>query len=141
MTGRYLREVSGALPTTMNVIRTVAGLALPLRCTNMGTPTNPINLYSCSYNDICKDFFQNIFGMAPEKCPPELADFGIDCTCPFDILERSFDGIFSFNISDLSTTNYSIIANGDFDVTVAINNSANQHVACIRLKFTIKKTV
>ena len=139
--GTFLREVSGTLPTTVNVIRTVAGLALPFRCTIVsGTVANPIVSFgSCSYNDICKDFFQNFFGMTTEKCPPELADLGIDCKCPFNILVRTFDGSLIFNIPDLSTTIYNNILNGDLDVTTTINNSENQHVACIRLKFTFQK--
>ena len=77
--------------------------------------------------------------MTKEKCPPELAQWGIDCDCPLNILAKSFDGILNLNIADISTTYLSVFATGDFDVTTTINNSANQHVACLRLKFTVQK--
>ena len=123
----------------MNVIRTLSGLVLPIRCINVGPIGNPIYFGSCSYNDICKDFFQNFIGMTTQTCQPELADWGIDCNCPFDILAQSFDSILHLNIPNLSATDYSFLASGDFDVTTTINNSANQHVACLRVKFTLYK--
>ena len=66
-------------------------------------------------------------------CSPELADWGIDCNCPLNILTKSFDGILDLNIPDLSTTNFGFfLVTGDFDVTTIITNSANQHIACIK---------
>jgi hypothetical protein len=76
----------------------------------------------------------------PQNCPPELANLGIDCTCPFDIpSQTSFDEILEYDIPDLATTILSFYANGDFDVKVTISNASNQHVACFRFLYTMMK--
>ena len=119
----------------MNIIRTVAGLALPVRCTIV----QGFSVGSCSYSDVCKDVMQDIANVTSANCPPELAEWGIDCTCPFDLPVQNVEGSLDIEISDLSTSIVSFLATGDFDVTVTVNNSANQHVACLRLKFTMQK--
>ena len=123
----FLRPVSGRLPTTFNIIRTVAGLSLPVRCT-IG-----FGFYfgSCSYPDLCQDFMQDVLGF--------LLDHGIDFNCPFDIPVKSVETSFDHEIPDLSTSIVPFLASGDFDVTITVNNSSNQHIACMRLKYTIQK--
>ena len=76
----------------MDIIRTVAGLALPVRCTiaNSGGQQFPVG--SCTYADACKDVMQDMAGVTAENCPPELADWGIDCNCPFDLPVQTVDG-------------------------------------------------
>ena len=128
--------MSGKLPTTLNIIRTVTGLALPVRCT-VARPG--INVGSCSYTDICKDVMQDIANVTSVNCPPKLAEWGIDCNCPFNLPVQKIDGSLDFQISDLSTSIVSFLVSGDFDVTATVNNAANQHVACLRLKFTMQK--
>ena len=82
---------------------------------------------------------QDIVGATTANCLPVLADWGIDCNCPFNIPAQSHEGTLNFNISDLSQSIVKFLANGDFDVTATMNNASNQHLACIRLKFTVQK--
>ena len=140
-----MERIQGRIPTQVDVIRAVGGLTLPLRCTIV----NGLALGSCSYADFWKDVVQDICGFNASNCPPELTDWGIDCNCPFNIPAQTIDESSSFHIPDL---NYEMMcpfffiptlfggistANGDFDVKISINNSANQHVACFRFLFTI----
>ena len=74
------RAVSGNLPTSIEMIRTVAGLALPVRC-NLFVPDG---FGSCSYPDICKQLMA-IFDFTYDNCPQELIEWGFDCNCPFDL--------------------------------------------------------
>ena len=96
---------------------------------------------SCSYNDLCKDVFQDIANFTSPNCPPEFVELGIDCNCPFNIPIKSFDS--EFDIEDLMILGLYLSpfgiqgVGGDYDVTITINNSANQHVACLRFKFTV----
>ena len=62
MKASSLREISGSLPATIDIIRTVAGLALPVRCTIV----QGFSVGSCSYNDVCKDVLQGIAVIATE---------------------------------------------------------------------------
>ena len=82
---------------------------------------------------------QDIAGMTQETCPPEVQAWGIPCSCPFDLPIQPMVGPVPIEVSDLSTSVVSFLASGDFDVTVTMNTSANQHVACLRLKFTVQK--
>jgi hypothetical protein len=82
---------------------------------------------------------QDIAGLTPANCPPGLADWGIDCSCPFNIPAQSVDDSIEVELPDLSTTIVSFLANGDFDIKATINNASNQHVACLRFLLTIQK--
>ena len=149
-----LKAITGKIPGSLNIIRTIAGLALPIRCTLW----QGFSMGSCTYSDICKDFFQDIYNMNQSNCPPEFAEWGIYCTCPFKIPAQSFEGSPQFQIQDLSTTTLSFLAPGDFDVTInlsipsPINNlngrCTDEHTtsvpvvynkSCYRFKFTMQK--
>ena len=109
------------------MIRTVAGLVLPVRCSNgFG-----LTIGSCSYNDFCKDFLEPVNGL--------LVSWETDNSCPFDFPIKSIDRSFSFEIYDLSTTVFSFLAARVFDVTISVNTTSNQHIACFRFKYTIQK--
>ena len=130
-----LRSIYGRLPTTVNVIRIIAGLALPVRCYNsIGTGSS---VGSCSYNDLCKDFLQDIYGVNESNCIPELLDWGIDCSCPFNLPAQSVEGSHIFDIPKLMNIPEHWFGSGDFDVTFTVNSASNQHIACIRFKYTI----
>ncbi len=82
---------------------------------------------------------QGIAEFYPENCPVDLAPWGIDCNCPFNVPAQTVDGTITGDIPDLATTVISFMANGDFDIKATINNSANQHVACFRFLLTVQK--
>ena len=134
----------------MNInLLTVAGLNLPFRCAISNTG---LAVGSCSYGDFCKDIVQDMCGFTASNCPPELADWGIDCNCPLDIPVQTFGGSFDYDIPDLNYDHIcplfflsflsgsgSSLANGDFDVKITINNAANQHIACFRFLLTMMR--
>ena len=129
-----IRPISGRLSATFNIIRTVSGIALPIRCYQY----QGANIGSCTYNDICMDFMQGVFGLDETNCPPELAEWGIDCTCPFDLPIQLADGSLTFQL-DIPNDLSFIFGPGDYDLTVTVNNAANQHIGCFRFKFTMRR--
>jgi hypothetical protein len=112
----------------------VAGLALPINCLLVQGSF----LGSCTHLDFCEDIFQNFWGVIPTNCPPEFQDYGIPCSCPFYIPDVTIDGELLFEIGDLTTTVFSFMASGDFDLKVVFGN-VNQHIGCFRFLFAIKK--
>ena len=68
-----MRSVSGPLKTSLNIVRSVNGIKLPIRC----YIAQGINVGSCTYADICLFLKQVLPEFQPATCPPELAPFGI----------------------------------------------------------------
>ncbi len=130
-----LENIQGRLPVTVDIIRSVAGLALPVRCTIV----QGIYVGSCTHYDFCSNLLQLNWGFNTSNCPEELVMLGIDCDCPFNIPYQHAERQFDMEIVDLSTTVISFMANGDFDFKYNINNASNQHVACFRFLFTMAK--
>ena len=132
-----MERIQGRLPIQIDLIRSVAGLALPVRCAISNTG---LAVGSCSYGDFCKDIVQDMCGFTASNCPPELADYGIDCNCPFNIPAQTIDPpAQTFDIPNLSTSVVSVFANGDFEFRITVNNAANQHIACFRFLYTLIK--
>lgn len=76
------RALNGKLKTTLNIVRSVSGVALPIRCYLAAG----VYVGSCTYDDICeivKTLLPDSFN--PTACLPELASYGIDCTCPIKL--------------------------------------------------------
>lgn len=130
-----VRPISGKLPTNVDVLRTIAGLTLPIRC----LVVQGVNVGSCSYADLCKNLINEVAGITAENCLPDLANWGIDCNCPFNIPIETVDGSHPIEIPDLTNTVASFMANGDFDITVKVNDSFNALVACYRFQLTVQK--
>jgi hypothetical protein len=78
----FSRAMEGPLKTDLKIVRSVNGLALPIRCYQAAG----IFVGSCTYNDLCT-IIQNLLpnNFNPNVCAPELAEFGIKCTCPFGL--------------------------------------------------------
>ena len=130
------RNINGALPVTLNMIRTISGLSLSVRCQTI----NGFYAGSCSYPDLCKDLFGDLLGNTPENCPPELYEWGIDCTCPFNLPVQTVDGNIAFFIS--TSTEFwisDIMGVGDFELTANIRNNRGEHVACFRFLYSTLK--
>ncbi len=132
-----MKSVEGNLPTSIEIIRTVAGLSPPVRCTIV----QGFYIGSCSYRDLCEGIVDNeyIFNITPSNCPLGFSDWGIDCNCPFKFDPRTVDREFNFDLPDLSTKNISFFANGDYDMKVNVHNVQNEHIACYRFLFTTIK--
>ena len=130
-----LRQLSGRLPTTINLSRTVAGLSLPVRCTIV----QGIYFGSCSFNDLCKDILKDVMQDLVVDAFGFMFAHASDFNCPFDIQPQSIENSLEYEVPDFSTSIVSFLASGDFDLTVIINNTSNQHVACLRFKYTMQK--
>jgi hypothetical protein len=104
-----------------------------------------IYIGSCIYDDICThiaQLFPQTFN--PADCPPEFADYGIDCTCPFNISSGPVDVVNALlNLPDLSDPNSFVgsfgtfLSFGDFDVTFKTEDPLGK-LACLRIKYSIK---
>ena len=99
---------------------------------------------SCVYDDICAHIAQ-IFPQTfnPQACPPELAEYGIDCTCPFNIRSGSVDLVdLLLNIPDLSDPNIVLgfLGKGDYDITIKTEDTLGKF-ACLRIKYTMKPSI
>ena len=119
----------------LNIIRTIAGLALPVPCAFV----QGFSVGSCSYNDLCKDVLKDIMKDFLNN------DYGINFfdgfnfSCPFDLEPLSIEDELEINIPDFSGTPANFLLTGDFDVTATFNDIYNRHVACFRFKFTLAK--
>ena len=94
---------------------------------------------SCVYDDICTivaSLLPDSFN--PSACPPELADYGIDCTCPFKIRSGRIEVIDTLlDLPDASTSIATFLASGDFDITINTEDPQGKF-GCVRIKFTVK---
>ncbi len=99
---------------------------------------------SCTYDDLCKIIATLVpTSFNPQACPPSLAQYGIDCTCPFklragDILVDNID----VELPDASTSVATFLASGDFDVTIKASDNTGPF-GCLNIKFSgnLKKEI
>ena len=96
---------------------------------------------SCDYPDLCRVlqfYFSDSFD---ETCShlEWLTGNQNACNCPFNIDAGVvyLSGI-QFEIPDFSTTIFSFLANGDFDVTLNASDSY-RNIANIKFQFTMKR--
>jgi len=76
----------------------------------------------------------------PTNCPPEFAEYGIDCTCPLKIRSGYVDLIdILLDLPDLSDPNivFGFLATGDYDITIKTEDALGKFI-CLRIKYTMK---
>ncbi|KAI3379734.1 hypothetical protein SNEBB_004387 [Seison nebaliae] len=123
------RPLSGVISLHVNVVRTIAGLSVPIGCFHIdGKPVG-----SCVYPDVC-DFMQRIFKLYPNNCPDNLKEYGIDCSCP---LTGSSTGVidtqeFSTEIPKFGKI-LSWLASGHYNVTAMARNEFDEEIACLQI--------
>ena len=120
-------------------MRSVSGIQLPVKCYVL----NGQNVGSCMYSDLCS-FLQDILAeFQPDNCPPALAQYGIDCTCPFNIETQRLNIIDEpLDLPDASQTAASFMASGNFDITIKAyedDSSAPAPYGCGIVKVTVKQ--
>ena len=130
-----LKRLSGRLPVSLDVIRTVAGLTLPVRC----VVVQGFSVGSCSYQDLCKDLVQGIFDLNESNCIPEFSKYGFDCSCPVNIPPQLVEETFLTEIPDLSQTIAPFMFVGDYEITARLNDANNGHIACYKVQYSIYK--
>ena len=103
---------------------------------------------SCVYDDICT-FIAQIFPQTfnPTNCPSELADYDIDCTCPFNSRARHIDLVDALlNLPDLNDPNILsgflglFFGKGEYEITIKTEDPLGK-LACLRIKYSIKPSV
>lgn len=130
------RAISGKVKTSMNIVRSIVGLTLPFRCFYIDTIGY---IGSCDYDDIC-EWFTGLIGYDGTNCPAGGAQFGIDCSCPFNIPAQSVDVDSTMDIPDFSSLAGGLLSflNGDYTITVNASDD-NGFLGCLNTKITLKK--
>jgi hypothetical protein len=114
----------------VNIIRTVAGLALPIRCYFF----NGDYFGSCNYNDLCRAWEHFLFLMETPFINRSLVKNSI---CPFDTPAILKVTTYSYDLPNMSTSVLSFISSGDFDITLRASDSAG-FFGCIKVKLTMR---
>lgn len=122
------------MSVNVNMVRTISGLSLPVRCFLVDYFNLPSLSYigSCNYTDACvawRNYYDMIFGEE------------LQSQCPFNTPPQFIDLIKSINIPDLSQNKYmNFLAFGDFDLKLTFQDSVG-FFGCFNFKFTMKKAV
>ncbi|UJR38041.1 hypothetical protein I4U23_030723 [Adineta vaga] len=134
-----LKRPVKTVKVSLDIIRSVNGIKLPVKCYIV----NGQNVGSCTYPDLCA-FLQGILTeFSPENCPAALAEYGIDCTCPFDIKPQTINLIdHPIDLPDATQTAATFLASGNFNMTVTVSEvdpSAPAPYGCGKVAFTVKQ--
>ncbi|CAF1380425.1 unnamed protein product [Didymodactylos carnosus] len=127
-------HLEGVLRTKLDIMRTVSGIALPVRCYIVDGK----EVGSCTYPDLCALIKELSDTFTLESCAEELKPLGIDCTCPFNIPAQALfiEGT-AFQVPDASQSAAKFLASGDFDVTVEAHLN-NVLYGCGELHFSVQ---
>ena len=123
-------NIQGVVKLNLNIVRTVSGIKLPVRC----YVVNGEQVGSCSYPDLCT-LAKRLFQFGPADCPAQLRQYGIDCNCPVNINKRDLD--IDMDVTIPSAPEYaSWLSTGDFDVKLVA--SVGTMSACYNIQFSVK---
>ncbi|RNA28570.1 ganglioside GM2 [Brachionus plicatilis] len=121
LAGKSIREIRGAVKSTVTIKRTVSGITLPITCYLVDG--NYVG--SCTYPDLCL-LLKSVLGYDANSCPQNLIDNNIDCTCPFKLPARELNVDVVADLPDATTSSITWIASGSFDVKVEASDSVGQ---------------
>lgn len=137
MNANVARPITGKLTTNVTMIRTVAGLTLPVRCTIL----SGISVGSCIYDDLCE--FVRTLSTRPDMnfvYTSLFQTFFDNSMCPIkaEIQERNFEDI--IDLPDPSTSIAGFIMTGDFNLTVSVREgNTGRNVGCWWIAYTMMK--
>ena len=95
---------------------------------------------------MCTEMLNKIGNMTLENgnCPTELAPLGINCKCPFNMVDKfdvedPFELIFpQLTMPDLLISPYfNFFATGDFDIKLKLSD-AKSYFGCFNVRITVK---
>jgi hypothetical protein len=140
------RGIKGPIKAQFNIVRTVAGLTIPVRCFIATGALGAHQIGSCTYNDLCKDFLQGVFYYNKDNCPDVLVAAGLDCECPFNRatgtinINKLAELPFTFPNDGLNQLGY-MFNSGDYDVTIKLNDGPDNslYFGCVKVGYTLKK--
>ena len=129
---RNTQPIQGQVKADLNIIRTVSGLALPIRCymTNFG----PFG--SCIYEDLCT-VLKWALNFDENNCPDSFIENEFYCDCPFRLPAKELNIDQEFDIPDMATTAFSFFASGNFDFTVKAS-IGSMNMLCLNMKYTVR---
>jgi hypothetical protein len=122
--------IKGVIKAELKIVRKVSGISLPIRCYVIEGE----HVGSCVYPDLCA-LMKRIAPYEQGECPPDLAQYGIDCNCPVNINKTDLDVELDLTLPKAPEA-VSWISVGDFDVKLTAD-VGNLH-ACYDIKFAVK---
>jgi hypothetical protein len=130
----FFSFLSDTIRTVLNIVRTVSGIALPVKCYKV----EGVFVGSCDYTDLCVVLQTMLPTFKPETCPPGVAQYNIDCTCPFKIPVGPLNILKErMELPDAQNTMASFMASGDFSIRLQTYDAVGPY-ADITIKFTVK---
>ena len=136
-----LRPITGKLKTSVSLVRTIAGLRLPVSCLLI----NGVYIGSCNYDDLCK-FVQTLSSNSDVKLVfTSLFQtfFDVDETntpiCPIRTEIQTTEFSNTIDLPDFSKTALSLFMSGDYNMTVSVREeNSNNNVGCWSFVYTMK---
>ena len=120
--------------TDLKIERAVSGIRLPIKCYKIGG----VEVGSCSYSDLCRVLKAMLPSFKPDTCPPPMAQYGIDCNCPFNIPAGQLDIIKErLELPDAQSTIAGFMSLGDFSIQLDAYDEVGSYASII-LKFSVK---
>ena len=119
--------------TVLNIVRTVSGIALPIKCYKV----NGVEVGSCDYKDLCLVLKTLLPSFGPATCPAGVAQYGIDCNCPFNIRTGQISIVKErLELPDAQASIASFMASGTFTIKLDTYDAVGQY-ASITIKFSV----
>ena len=107
LSGKNNRAIKGVVKGDVNIVRSVSGVSLPVRCYSVdGFPVG-----SCTYTDLC-DLLKRLFQVDASNCPVTLLNNDITCTCPFNLPVRELDIDHTIELVDAASTQVTWLGSG-----------------------------
>jgi hypothetical protein len=120
--------------TVLKIIRTVSGIALPVKCYKI----DGVDVGSCDYKDLCLVLKKVLPQFKPDSCPAPMAQYGIDCNCPFNIpAGRIVIENERLILPDAQATIANFMATGDFTIQLDTYDTVGAYASLI-IRFTVK---
>ncbi|CAF1131861.1 unnamed protein product [Adineta steineri] len=129
----YLKRPIQKIRVVLKIVRTVAGIALPIKCYKV----DGVSVGSCDYEDLCLVLKSLLPSFKPETCPPSMLQYNINCNCPFNIPVGQLDIIKErLELPDAHASIANFMAVGTFSIQIDAFDSGPY--ASIIIKFTVK---
>ncbi|CAF0767658.1 unnamed protein product [Rotaria sordida] len=129
-----LKRPIKTIQTALKINRAVSGINLPIRCYKV----QGIEVGSCTYKDLCAVLKTMLPSFKPQTCPARMAQFGIDCNCPFNIPAGPLSIVNEpLELPDAQSSIANFMATGDFVIQLDAQDQVGPY-ASLTIKFTVK---
>ncbi|CAF4606186.1 unnamed protein product [Rotaria sp. Silwood1] len=129
-----LKRPIKTIQTTLKINRAVSGINLPIRCYKV----DGMEVGSCTYTDLCRVLQIMLPTFKADTCPKPMAQYGIDCNCPFNIPAGHLSIVNEkLEIPDAQSSIANFMATGDFTIQLDTQDAVGPYASII-IKFTVK---